>query len=273
MARYFVGGALTDPTDDVSLASYWNFTEKLKPVLSTGNGGTDIDLRPFSSERHDQKRTGSCVAQSVIKALENLERQYLCRKHELQPEELPINAHQDLSVLALYYLCREQMHPQRVSQDAGTYLFLACQCLKDFGVCEDKEWPFNPNNVLKSPPIMAMKNAYLHRISGYYRITETGHMRVERVIEALRGNHPVVYAADIGKNWYEYKAKQVIGVTDTVEGGHATHIVGWSNSDAVFIGENSWGKKWGDNGYYRLSPELIESDQSRDYWVITSHWS
>ena len=37
-------------------------------------------------------------------------------------------------------------------------------------------------------------------------------------------------------------------------GWHALTLVGWGEEDGVqyFIGLNSWGKNWGENGYVRI---------------------
>jgi C1A family cysteine protease len=104
---------------------------------------------------------------------------------------------------------------------------------------------------------MAMREMYDHKISAYYRITLEGQERVNSVIEALRGNRPVVYGTIVGDNWFNYQAHEVLRLPASGQGGHATHLVGWDNSRAVFIGENSWGTAWGDDGYYLIAPEVI----------------
>src|SRR5215475_13535107 len=150
---YMLGGHLPDPHDDASMRGYWDFAA-LKPNLAPAPG--DADLRPYSSPRHDQGQTGSCVAQSVVKALENLERQRLCRQRGISPSQLRPGDHHNLSVLALYYLCREKMEPSRVREDSGTYISLACDCLRLFGVCTEETWSFDPSKLYDPPPIMAI---------------------------------------------------------------------------------------------------------------------
>jgi C1A family cysteine protease len=267
---YKLGGHRPDPDDDEALQSYWDFATQLQPHLAPGTG--DADLRPYSSPRHDQGQTGSCVAQSVVKALENLERQELCRQRGISPLQLGADDHKNLSVLALYYLCRERMQPSQVHADSGTYVFLACDCLRRFGVCPEEAWPFDPQKVFEAPSIMAMREAYLHKISAYYRIKQTGQERVRSVIDALRANHPVVYATDVGDNWLNYQRGEVLQLPTVAAGGHATHLVGWDEGRGVFIGENSWGTRWGEDGYYMIAPEVIADSCSRDFWVITGSW-
>jgi C1A family cysteine protease len=267
---YKLGGHLPDPDDDGSLRRYWNFGAQLQPHLAEGSA--NADLRPFSSPRHDQGQTGSCVAQATVKALENLERQHLCRERGIAPSQLGPDDHKNLSVLALYYLCREQMQPSQVQNDSGTYPALACDCLHRFGVCTEEEWPFDTRKLFQSPSIMAMRDAYLHKVSAYYRITETGADRVQSVLSALRANYPVVYGTDIGDNWMAYQAGQVLQLPNNSLGGHSTHLLGWDSQQSVFIGENSWGTGWGDDGFYLLAPEVVENSASRDFWVITGTW-
>jgi hypothetical protein len=77
--------------------------------------------------------------------------------------------------------------------------------------------------------------------------------------------------ADSGKV-VETRAGQVLQRPETSLGGHATHLVGWDQRRGVFIGENSWGTTWGEDGYYRIAPEVIADPCSRDFWVITGGW-
>jgi len=73
------------------------------------------------------------VAQSVLKALENLERQKKCRDLGIAPSQLGPQDHTNLSVLALYYLCRERMDPPQIAEDKGTsslLLVTACGILE-----------------------------------------------------------------------------------------------------------------------------------------------
>ena len=106
---YKLGGYQPDPPDE----HYWGFETKLQAHLPEGAGS--VDLRPYASPRHNQGQTGSCVAQAVVKALENLERQKKCQDLGLSPAQLRPQDHQDLSVLALYYLARERMDPPQIT--------------------------------------------------------------------------------------------------------------------------------------------------------------
>ncbi len=180
--------------------------------------------------------------------------------------------HVDLSVLCLYYLAREQRGPEYVNEDGGTYVSFGCHCLKEFGVPPEADWPFNPNiEVVRSrPPLKVRQKGYVHKIDSYYRIKSTGDKRVKAVIKALQAGNPVVYGTKCGSNWFTYRKGETLGLCDNPEGGHATCLVGYVHG--LFIGENSWGTSWGDDGFYWMDPEVIASSDSQDFWVITGGW-
>jgi C1A family cysteine protease len=246
------------PVTDEEKANWekYSFSVALKPQLA-GYSAQASDLRPFSSPRHDQKRSSTCVAQSTIKALE-LKR----------IQKYGTAAHVDLSRLALYFLARELMSPPETSVDKGTIISLAADALRRFGVCEETLWPFTDDlsQICTSPTWSAMRRAYVHKISSWHRITETGNDRVDAVILALASGNPVVYGTKVGDNWMQYtSSSEPLGIPTNILGGHATVLEGWNNKS--FLGENSWGT-WGKNGFYEIQPEVIASDSSSDFVVI-----
>jgi C1A family cysteine protease len=180
-------------------------------------------------------------------------------------------AHVDLSRLAIYYLARELMNPSEVLNDKGTYISLAADVLRRFGICTEADWPFDLSKVTVPPSWRAMRKAYVHKITAWYKIKSSGANRVEDVIEALAAGYPVVYGTKVGSNWTKYTGKDPIGLPSDVLGGHATVLVGWDPARNLFIGENSWGN-WGLNGFYELREEVISDDSSRDFIVIQAPW-
>jgi C1A family cysteine protease len=176
---FVCGGFRPEPDPD---QKHWSF-ELLKPALAA-YAGKASDLRGFASPRHDQSHSGSCVAQSTIKALE-LKR---IQKYGLL-------SHVDLSRLALYFLAREMMDPQETDKDDGTFVSLAADVLRRFGVCresadpakpDDKAfWPFDLDLLFTSPGWLQMRQAYIHKIDAWYKIYSTGDDRVNDVILAL----------------------------------------------------------------------------------------
>ena len=46
---------------------------------------------------------------------------------------------------------------------------------------------------------------------------------------------------------------------DKLIGGHAVVLVGFKENEKVFVVRNSWGKGWGDNGYFYMPYDFIEA--------------
>lgn len=255
-----VGGHLLDPDDP----RFWDY-KVLAGTLAGASSGS-VDLRPYSSTAHNQMATASCVANAVAKALEIKE-----RFHQAS-QGLPM-AHTDISRLHLYYLSRELHRAQ--NRDGGTYISLCCEALNRFGLLPESVWPFDLRMLCVSPSWGAMRKAYPKKIglSGYYRIKSTGDDRVADAIQALRAGHPVVYGTIVDSaHWFKYRAGDVLRPLTAFDGRHATVLVGWDDAQCLFIGENSWGRNWGDKACYLMDPAVVSSPESRDFWVIRGHW-
>jgi len=246
-------GARLDPPNE----NYKKFDKSMisnyLPILN-GN----VDLREFTSPRHNQRKTSTCTCQSAVKALE------IKRIMKYGKE-----AHVPLSVMDLYYGARDLMDPKETDRDEGTYLYLVCDVLRRFGVCREELNPFDEKNLFVPTPIMATRESYMNKISANYRISSTGNDRVDDVINNLRVGNPVIFATRVGMNWMLYNSNSKpleITSMDNSIGNHAICIVGWV--DGKFVIENSWGNGWGDDGFAYLQPEVIADCGSVDFWVI-----
>lgn len=243
--------------------------------------GMASDLRFLSPNRHrhQQLRTGSCVSNSTIRGLEikRVQKFYdesmASGKSHADALQTALGKHVDLSRLALYYMAREMMDPPETDKDEGTYISLAAEALKRFGVCTEAEWPFNESKLYVPPTWMAMRTAYVHKISTWCKIYSQGQDRVEDVILSLAVGNPVVYGTIVDDRWMGYSGKQPLGpVSGTTRGSHATLLVGWDPGKGVFLGENSWGPFWGQDGFYEVLPEVIASDDSKDFVILYGGW-
>ena len=67
---------------------------------------------------------------------------------------------------------------------------------------------------------------------------------------------PVAVGFDVHEDFYKFSGKGVYvhdGHSKKL-GGHAVRLVGWGEEDGIpyWIAANSWGTKWGDNGYFKI---------------------
>jgi C1A family cysteine protease len=234
---------------------HWGFEDKLRARMVQVTAG-DVDLRPFTSPRHNQGGTSTCVAQATCKAFEI--KRIMKHGHE---------AHVDLSRLAIYWFARNLMVPKETNKDDGTYISHAFDAMRRFGVPPESAHPWDPKAIYEAPSWDAMRKAYLSKIDSFYKIRSTGQKRVDMVVEALQANNPVVFGTNVDRSWNDYRKGQVLQAVSNGDatGRHATCIVGIK--DGLFIGENSWGDDWGNEGFYLMDPSCIASDVTKDLWV------
>lgn len=253
--RKFKGGWQPDPANK----KYWKFNRNSLSLTANNiqyQSGDEIDLRPYSSPVQSQGSTSSCVAHATIKALEI--KRIIKHGHE---------SHVDLSRLDLYYGARERMTPSKVNVDAGTQISLACDVLRDFGVCRETIHPFSVKNVNKKPSLMATREARLNRIKSHFKIKSYGNDRLDDILFNLKAGNPIIFGTVVGNDWYNYKGgKEPLDVESNPDGRHAMTIVGFI--DGSFIVENSWSENWGDNGFAYVIPEVFTNAATRDLWVI-----
>lgn len=115
---------------------------------------------------------------------------------------------------------------------------------------------------------------------GYYVISSTGTNLVNDVKIALLNNKPVMMGFNVYDNTRTYNYFERLNTTSytynplttsgalasgvKLLGGHAVPIVGYINDatqpgGGVFVVENSWGKPWGNKGFFYLPYSVIQS--------------
>jgi len=246
-----------------------DFTRSLAPALraSANASSGDPDLRPYCSDTN-QWSLSACAGNATADSVEILDAQdeeYKAAKEGRA--KVPIA---QLARLFVYAKARE-LH-QDLDKDQGTYISSCFEVLSRFGICTEKLWPYDASKVFVTPSIKALREATGHKIHSYYRVHEDGNDRVDAVLLALKAKHPVVFGTLI-PSWFSTlrDSNPVTRPKDNEQtaGGHAMIIVGWSSAKSCFIVKNSWGKAWGDEGYWYMSPEYLAWESTWDLWVPT----
>ncbi len=65
---------------------------------------------------------------------------------------------------------------------------------------------------------------------------------------------PVATSMEVYDDWYDYYESGIYVKTSgaVVVGYHAVMIVGYDDASSCWIVKNSWGRDWGENGYFRI---------------------
>lgn len=213
---------------------------------STNNRANDFP------EILDQGSLGACVGYSVAAIGQFIERR-----------KSPIQAYYYLDPEYLYYKAREFMGT--TSWDSGAYIRDALSVLLHNGCCTISRYEGERDFRLKPPP-EADENASGHKIEAYYRI-----MTKLQLQQALADGIPIAAGMEI---WSSFESDEVARTgyvpmpdksKEYVLGGHA--VVFMDYTPTHIVGRNSWGKDWGDQGYFYLPWEFL-GRYITDMWVV-----
>ncbi|MEW6511428.1 MAG: C1 family peptidase [Bacteroidota bacterium] len=213
-----------------------------------------IDLRPLCSPVEDQASLGSCTAQALVGALELLERK----------DGVPFA---DLSRLFLYH--NERVIEGTVQSDSGAMLRDGIKSLVKQGVCTERRWPYRISRFKRTPSPDCYREGRRHQITSYHRI-----MSRDEMLTCLADGYPFVFgfAAFESFTSSEVARTGILGLPAQGErliGGHAVLAVGYTMADERFLCRNSWGKRWGQEGYFTIPFAYVtDRDLSDDFWTI-----
>lgn len=212
-----------------------------------------IDLRNLSSVVEDQASIGSCTANAIVGAVEMLINK-LGKPYE------------DLSRLFIYYNTRSlQGTISNGDITYGTSIREAIKTCVDIGICTEEIWPYATMlwNIL--PNINAYTDALRHRVTSYYSITNTEHIRL-----AVAEGYGVVFGIAIYNSFQDTPATGIVPENDYELAGHAMVIVGYNDSEQKYIVRNSWGAEWGNNGYCFMDYAYVNAE-GYNFWVIKQY--
>jgi len=202
-----------------------------------------VDLRPTDSPVDDQGVLGSCSANALVNVYENMILQS-------NPAEF-----EDLSRLFIYYNSR--VIEETVKLDVGVMeLKSTLEVTKDYGVCNEKLWPYDISTFATKPSEESYNEALKRKIQTYEYIKTDNDM-----IEVLSlYSKPVLIAMHVFEEFMHVNKRTFtipLPKTEITLGGHAVSVVGYTETKD-FIIKNSFGAEWGNYGYAILPKEYAE---------------
>lgn len=211
-----------------------------------------VDLRSYCSLVEDQGALGSCTANALAGNIEFLDNK-------------PDYSYQDVSRLFIYY--NERVLINSVDFDSGATLRDGIKTLRKSGACEENKWPYVIERFRQKPSKACYLQAKKHRIQSYHRITNLTEMLV-----CLAEGYPFVFGFTVYESFESKKAARtgVVNMPKKSEraiGGHAVMCVGYNQKDRRFLVRNSWGAKWGMDGYFTMPYRYLET-LAADFWTI-----
>ncbi len=227
---------------------------------SPPNVAFEIDLRPKFRELgigiRSQGRRPSCAIHAVVGALEYLEGRRLGQSENLSEHYLHWAT---LKTLGRYDQSEVWARQDGTDSDAGFHLSEVFQALRAYGVPNSEEsmgLGIDPRSgELEAPTEEIIQKARVR--SGIKAFAIPGRDKdilIGNIVHALNAGEPVV----VGMGWPLFQAIRrtayLDGQTPRENYGHAVTFVGYRSptrrlEDITFVFKNSWGVKWGANGY------------------------
>ena len=215
-----------------------------------------VDLRQYCSLIENQGNLGSCTGQAIAGAIELL--------HKRQNRTL------DISRLFIYYY--ERVLIGTVNYDSGAYIRDGIKVCYKYGAPTENLWPYNIRKFRTVPQKTALIDAAKRKVTSYQRAAD-----FNQVIDAITSGYPVT----IGFSVYSSFDSPTVARTgimpypnvnkEKLLGGHAVLLVGYNKNNNTFIARNSWGTRWGDQGYFYMPFQVIQNNRmSSDFWVVKS---
>jgi C1A family cysteine protease len=225
------------------------------------------DLRGQCPAVYDQGQIGSCTANAIGAGFEfDLTKQQLA---DFMP-----------SRLFIYY--NERAIEGSIPTDSGAQIRDGIKSVAKLGVCPETEWPYDDtpadsdgrfpkgSKAAQKPTKQCYDDALKHRATTYQRVVRD----LDQFRGCLASGYPFVFGFTVFES-FESKEVAQTGVVpmpqpgESILGGHAVLAVGYDDASQRFIVRNSWGKDWGDAGYFTMPyAYLTERGMSADFWTI-----
>jgi C1A family cysteine protease len=214
------------------------------------------DLRGRCPPVYDQGELGSCTA-NAIGGAHQFEQMRRNRRKAFVP-----------SRLFIYY--NERVVINTVNEDSGAMLRDGMKSVAKEGVCPEPQWPYLIARFTRKPPRQCYVAALNHQVLSYRRLAQT----LAQMKGCLASGYPFVFGFAV----YDSLERPAVARTGIVPmpgrgesmlGGHAVMAVGYDDAVQRFIVRNSWGSRWGKDGYcFMPYAYLADGDLAADFWTI-----
>jgi C1A family cysteine protease len=226
---------------------------KYTTIMQSGKLPSKIDLREVFPEVYNQGELGSCTAQAIAAAIQF---------EHIKNHNIKFNP----SRLFIYY--NERLLEGTVNFDNGALIRTGVKTVSKHGACDELLQPYVIKDFKKKPPQLCYQEAKNDKVIEYYRLNQN----LSQLKNCLAQGYPFVFGFTVYENIDLVGKDGILNLPElsySVLGGHAVLCVGYDDDSKRFIVRNSWGKDWGDNGYFYMPyTYLTDLELSADFWTI-----
>lgn len=213
--------------------------EDYKPF---GAAPAKVDLRKYFTPIKNQGTLGACSAFTLVGIYE-----YILRKNSKQDA--------DLSEAFVYYNVRRMNNEVG---DRGSSLHDVVVTMGTEGVCAEHYCPYTDNADMQQPSAEAYEDALQRKIVKALNVRND----VNHIKSAVAEGYPVAVSLRIFESFDPVggfiSRPTEAEIADGKSGNHAMIVCGYSDEEKIFIVRNSWGTKFGDQGYCYIPYSYFE---------------
>jgi C1A family cysteine protease len=117
---------------------------------------------------------------------------------------------------------------------------------KNTGIVDDSCFPYTDHD--QACNLCSNWQSRVTKITGWHEISATAEMKTW-----LSTKGPLVSCLSVYDDFFAYTSGIYTYVSGPLQGGHCICIVGYDDNQGCWIGKNSWGTAWGENGFFRIA--------------------
>lgn len=217
-------------------ASVKRSTENI--LLEAATYPDSYDLRNVKGSNYitsikDQGNCGCCVAFGSTAAVEGT----------LRFQKSDANLAVDLSEAQLFFCIAST---ENCNCETGWWPPKALDGYKNTGIVDDSCFSYTDHD--QGCNLCSNWQSRVTKITGWHEITATAEMKTW-----LSTKGPLVTCLSVYDDFFAYTSGIYTHVSGTLQGGHCICIVGYDDNQGCWIGKNSWGTAWGENGFFRIA--------------------
>jgi hypothetical protein len=162
-------------------------------------------------------------------------------------------------------------YPTTFLEGPGTSLKAALDIIRKYGCVAESELPFDPDKLSHKSQNAFYASASIFRIANYFtlrRPSDSWEVVAGKWKNWLATQGPILTRLGVDATWDNATATHGnldVYKPDTVRGGHAISIVGYTADR--FIVRNSWGERWGDKGFGHASHAYAKAAFDEAYGI------